>query len=170
MNWIPWRSVRSWRCYACGRCCRKYAVNLTWEEYTKIGRFWPDRVRIKKKKPYLGRKKGGRCKFLSRNLCQLQMLNMKPFACKMWPFKVLLKPDKGDKEFNGLYQADGREYFVYLDPKCVGINRADPADFKKTVEEMVNLWTGSRKKQHYSTNKVRLNQVSLNKDREIRYV
>jgi len=153
MNYIPWKLLRSWRCLACGSCCKKYVVDLTWEEYGKIGKFWPDKVRIKKGKPYLARKMGGSCPFLYGRLCYLQMLNMKPFACKVWPFRVLLKPDKLDKNFDGLYLSGNREYFIYINPKCFGINRGDPADFEKTIEEVINLWNGSNQQQYYSTNK-----------------
>jgi len=159
MNYIPWRLTKSWRCLACGNCCKRYAVKLTWKEHRKIAKFWPDKVRIKNKKPYLGRRIDGRCEFLSGNLCHLQMLNMKPFACKIWPFRVLLKPDKMDKNFDGLYQTSNKEYFVYLNPKCIGINKGNPIDFKKTTEEIINLWNGLKKEQYYSTNRVCLSQL-----------
>lgn len=153
MSCVPWRLVKSWRCLSCGSCCRRYVVNLTWEEYRKIIKFWPGKVRIKDNKPYLGRKTEGDCEFLSGNLCYLQMLDMKPLACKVWPFIVLLKPDKMDKNFDGLYQTTSKEYFVYLNPRCLGINKGNPVDFKRTIDEVINLWNGLKKEQYYSTNK-----------------
>ena len=153
MNSVPWRLVKSWTCLACGSCCRRYAVNLTWKEHRKIGKFWPDKVRIKKKKPYLGRRIDGTCEFLSGKLCRLQMLNIKPFACKIWPFRVLLKPDKMDKNFDGLYQTHNKEYFIYLSPTCLGINKGNPIDLNKTVEEVIRLRNGIEREQYYSTSR-----------------
>lgn len=66
-----------------------------------------------------------------------------------------------DKDFKGLYPTAGKEYFVYLNPKCSGINRGNPADFKKTIQEIINLQNGLKEKQYYSTSKAYLNQVSL---------
>jgi hypothetical protein len=168
MNYIPWRLAKSWRCLACGSCCGRYAVNLTWEEYRRIGKFWPDRVRIKNRKPYLGRRIDGRCEFLSRKLCHLQVLNMKPSVCKIWPFKVLLKPARMDKNFDGLYQTGTKEYFVYLNPKCSGISRGNSIHFNSTIEEIINLWSGLKKEQYYSTNRAYLGQVlSLEKEGKV---
>jgi len=99
--------------------------------------------------------------FYLKDLCQLQMFNMKPFACKVWPFKVMLKPDKVDREFEGLYQTSNKEYFVYLHPRCLGINRGNPADFKKTIEEIISLWNGLDREQYYSTNRAYLINQAL---------
>ncbi len=85
---------------------------------------------------------------------------MKPSVCKMWPFRVLLKPDKMDKNFDGLYQVNNKEYFVYLNPKCLGINKGNPIDLKKTIEEIINLWNGLKDEQYYSTSRVYLSQLS----------
>ena len=136
-------------------------VNLTREEYNKIGKLWPDKVIIRKKRPYLRRDVNGKCEFLSGKLCSLQLLGMKPFACKVWPFKVSLKPDKLDKEFDGLYIMDEKEYFVYLNPKCTGINKGDPFLFRKSIEEVIALWNGSKKEQYYSTNTDYLTSLSF---------
>lgn len=152
-SYIPWKLVKSWRCLACGNCCRRYLVNLTREEWLKIGRLWPNKTRIKGGKFYLRRNIDGRCKFLSGKLCYLQFFNMKPLACKLWPFMVQLKPDKIDEEFEGLYHTGKKEYFVYLNSKCSGINRGNPADLKNTIDEIINLWNGSQKNQFFSTSK-----------------
>jgi len=152
---IPWKLVKSWECIACGICCRRYIVSLTPEEYKILFKFWPEKVLMRKGKPYLKRKKDGGCEFLVGNLCSLQILGMKPVACKVWPFKVLLKPDKFDRDFNGLYQREkeGREYFIYINPKCQGINRGEPDNFKKVIDEIIEIWNGLKKKQYYSTSR-----------------
>jgi peptide methionine sulfoxide reductase MsrB len=84
---------------------------------------------------------------------------MKPSVCKIWPFKVLLKPARMDKNFDGLYQTGTKEYFVYLNLKCLGINRGNSIHFNSTIEEIINLWSGLKKEQYYSTNRAYLSQV-----------
>ena len=153
VNYIPWRLIRSWKCLACGRCCKKYRVNLTWEEYEKIARYWPQEVKRTGDGFYLKRRPDGGCRFLWGKLCYLQILNMKPLACKLWPFMILTRPDKMDINFEGLYQFKNKEYFVYLNPKCSGINKGDPLNLKKVIEEVINLWLGLKKNQYYSTNR-----------------
>ena len=159
VNYIPWRLTKSWTCLMCGRCCKRYAVNLTWKEYSEISKFWPDKVRIRNKEPYLGRKMDGRCEFLWGNACFLEMVGMKPLACKLWPFMVLTKPLKIDENFDGLYRTNEREYFVYLNPNCYGINRGNPVELANTIEEVIKIWNGSRKEQYYSTSRKLLPRV-----------
>lgn len=160
MEYVPYKQIESWKCLACGKCCRRYAVNLTWKEYREIKKFRPDKVRIKKRKPYLKRKADGRCEFLYGDLCSLQALDMKPVACKVWPFKVLPKPAKNDREFDGLYQtADKKEYFVYINPRCSGINKGNPFQLQRSVEEIIAFWNGSKKQQRYSTSNDRSVQI-----------
>lgn len=153
VNYIPWRLVKSRTCFMCGSCCTRYAIAFTWEEHRRIGRFWPDKVRVKNRKPYLGRRVDGRCDFLYGKGCYLQIVNMKPFSCKIWPFRVLLKPDRVDRSFHGLCQINNRERFVYLNPACSGINKGNPLDLSETLREVIELSIDSKRQQRYSTAK-----------------
>jgi len=53
--------------------------------------------------------------------------------------------------FHGLYRTHNKEYFVYLNPTCSGINKGNPVDLARTVREVIELSTGSKRKQYYST-------------------
>ncbi|MFP4081913.1 MAG: YkgJ family cysteine cluster protein [Candidatus Aminicenantes bacterium] len=152
---MPWKLVKSWACLACGRCCRRYSINLSWKEYEHLNRFWPDKVKIKNKRPYLKKRRDGRCVFLQGKLCSLQMLKSKPFACKLWPFKILSEPDEMDKDFEGLYLYRNKEYFVYINPQCSGINRGNPRNLKKAIQEVISIWSGSKRAQIHSTSQAR---------------
>lgn len=66
---------------------------------------------------------------------------------------ILPKPTPMDRNFGGLYQTHSKEYFIYLNPTCLGINKGNPLDLKKTLEEVIKLWIGLERQQRYSTNR-----------------
>jgi Fe-S-cluster containining protein len=99
--------------------------------------------------PCLGQVRG-RCIFLdARRLCTLQPLDMKPMACKMWPFTVDKKP--GCEE--ALFQYKGEDYHVYVDRSypCPGIGKGDPVELHWTISELVEIQHNLLKKQIFYT-------------------
>ena len=143
---VPWRCVESWRCVACGVCCKGYQVVLGFEEWVNLIRLYGVKVtQPGVSKFYLGKKGNGACLFLSRSfntwLCGLQ--DMKPKACKLWPFKILLRPKFG-RPNEAVYKIKNRNLFVYVDPACVGIRWGNPTqEFTYgTLTELVEIATG----------------------------
>jgi len=121
---------------------RKYGVGVTQPSVSKF---------------YLGKKDDGTCIFLTKFydtwLCGLQ--DMKPKACKLWPFKVLSRPGFGRPNEAG-YKYRDRDFFVYVDPACIGIRWGPPTQglTHKTIPELVEIALGLREKQLYSTSRI----------------
>ncbi len=154
---VPWRCVKSWRCVACGMCCKGYEVALGFEEWVNLIRLYGVQVtRLSMSRFYLGKKGDGACLFLHRFpdawLCGLQ--NMKPKACKLWPFKISLRPKFG-RPNEAIYKHKDRYLFVYVDPACPGIRWGNPTqEFTYGIlTELVEIATGIREKQYYSTSR-----------------
>ncbi|UCG35941.1 MAG: hypothetical protein JSV64_04730 [Candidatus Bathyarchaeota archaeon] len=103
---------------------------------------------------FLRRKANGSCVFLLKtprdSYCSLQ--DLKPQACKMWPFKILDKPKYG-KAKHAAYDSWKQRLYIYLDQACTGIRYGIPTkDFSHSVlPEFVELALGVRRKQHRST-------------------
>jgi Fe-S-cluster containining protein len=152
---IPWRLIESWNCSACGLCCKGFDVVLDFPEWINIVKaYGVDYTQPGISRFYLKHKTDGTCVFLGNFygnwLCSLQQ--MKPIACKLWPFKVLDKPKWG-RPNEALYNCNGVRLYVYADPSCVGLRWGDPnPEFTNTVlPEFIDLALGQRRKQHYST-------------------
>ena len=158
MIFIPWRYVESWNCIACGICCKGYKVVLGFNEWVDIiRRYGVGVTQPGVSKFYLGKKGDGTCIFLTKLyetwLCGLQ--NMKPKACKLWPFKVLSGPKFGSPN-EASYKYRNRNLFVYVDPACIGIRWGKPTqEFTYgTLPELIEIALGLREKQYYSTSRI----------------
>jgi hypothetical protein len=155
MRAVPWNLVSSWRCNACGICCKQYDVILKFPEWlTIIKNFGVEYTTAGISKFYLRRRADGSCVFLYKtpngSLCGLQ--NVKPQACKLWPFKVLDKPKYGNPD-HAVYYYRGRKLFVYVDPACTGLRYGVPTrEFVYSViPEFIEIAFGVRRKQFKST-------------------
>ncbi|MGQ9460408.1 MAG: YkgJ family cysteine cluster protein [Candidatus Bathyarchaeaceae archaeon] len=155
---IPWRYLESWNCIACGMCCKGYQVVLGFNEWINLIRTYGVGVTQPGiDKIYLGKKGDGTCLFLYKSfdtwLCGLQ--NMKPKACKLWPFKVLSRPEFG-RPNEAVYKYGDKNFFVYVDPSCIGIRWGKPTqEFTyRTLTELIEIATGLREKQYYSTSRI----------------
>jgi Fe-S-cluster containining protein len=62
------------------------------------------------------------CNFAGNYLCGLQ--DMKPNACKIWPFKVLADPKYGEPT-QAAFDFKGEELFIYADSNCGGLRYGD---------------------------------------------
>lgn len=162
MTWtmrpVPWRWVSSWHCTACGICCRNYNVVLNYREWLNIVRkFGVEFTSCDLNRLYLKRKPNGSCVFLyhfgGRWLCGLQ--NMKPRACKLWPFKIYSRPKFGRPQ-EALFEYAGRKLFVYVDPSCRGIVWGAPTRFfvHRVLPEFVEIALGNRSEQLFSTSRI----------------
>ncbi len=159
MNPVPWRHISSWNCRACGQCCRGYDVILKYPEWVKIIQTYGIGVtRPGIDRLYLGKRPDGSCIFLYKSfdrwLCALQ--DIKPKACKLWPFKIYSQPRYGRPE-QASYEYMDREFFVYLDPHCKGLKFGrNPSNqlASKTIPEFMEIAWGLRDRQQYSTSRI----------------
>jgi len=155
MLFVPWRYIADWKCIACGECCKAYSVVLNFQEWLKIvGNYGIEKTVSDVNKLFIKRSNDGSCAFLCNlfdmHLCGLQ--HMKPKACKLWPFKVLSKPEFGDIN-EAVYNYGGNELFVYADSMCKGLRYGNPTwDFTgQTLREFVEIASGTRTDQYKST-------------------
>jgi len=143
---VPWRRVASWHCTACGECCHRYRVTLTFYEYLRLKNtgFVEDRAFR-----YYIRKIGKRCPFQIGRICSLQGEN-KPLACKLFPFTI---SKKGKEE--ALYEYNGKDVYVYVDVGCPNIvlGRAGRR-MELLVREAVQLYFGEKRSVDYITSPV----------------
>ena len=119
---VSWRNVKSWNGIDCGAYCRDYQVVLDFNEWVKIVRTYVvEATKAAVSKLYLRKKSDGTCIFLTQLgdtfFCGLQ--HMKPKACKIWPFKIFFRSKFGIPR-EDLYRYRDRNFFVYLDPACLG--------------------------------------------------
>jgi Fe-S-cluster containining protein len=156
---VPWRCVQDWRCVACGLCCKDYDVVLDFTEWMKIvNSFGVGFTRPGISRFFLKHKDDGNCVFLyslyGRRLCALQQ-NMKPIACKLWPFKITNKPKYG-RQNEALYPCGDKLLYIYVDPFCPGLTWGSPSFgfLSETLTEFVDLAIGGRQKQCYSTSRL----------------
>jgi len=156
---VPWRYVQDWCCTACGLCCKGFDVVLDFPEWVNIVKaYGVDFTEPGISRFYLRRKHDGTCIFLynlSGNwLCALQQ-QMKPIACKLWPFKISDNPKYG-RPNEAVFNYVGRKFYVYVDPSCVGMRWGNPATsfLNETLTEFVDLALGLRRKQFFSTSRL----------------
>lgn len=157
---VPWSYVSSWRCNGCGLCCREFEVALTFDEWFNITkRYGIGATRAGLNKFYISKRPDNSCIFLymspnGRWLCRLQ--HIKPLACKLWPFKVLNKPKYGGAS-KALFEYGGQKFYVYIDPFCPEIvwGQPSPGLIYGVIPEVIELATGVRKTQQYSTMMIR---------------
>lgn len=155
---IPWSQVESWNCSACGLCCKGYEVVLDFPEWLNIVKnFGVDYTQPGMSKLFLRHKSDDSCVFLHNQygnwLCSLQQ--MKPMACKLWPFKISNKPLYG-KASQAIYHLGDSKLYVYVDPACPGLHWGNPnLEFLDLVlPEFVDLAVGKRRKQSFTTSQL----------------
>ena len=79
---------------------------------------------------------------------------MKPIACEIWPFKILIEPKYG-KPNEAYFKIRNQEVYIYVNPNCHGIvwGKPNAAFINQILTEFINIRLGLQKKQHYSTSK-----------------
>lgn len=164
-NLIPWRKVSFWRCSACGECCKKFYVPLTMFEYVEIASiFGKNVIELDLGKAYL-RKNAltKRCIFQKfkngKWICGIQ--EVKPIACKLWPFIVLTKPKQKNDE--ALFDYKGETIYIYVDKRCPEVKIGNPTNYliNKVLPEIVNLSFNNKTKQVYSTSFLFIQQTLI---------
>lgn len=152
---VPWSLVKSWHCNTCGICCRHYDVVLKFPEWLNIVKNFGVEYTAPSVNTFsLKKRTDGSCVFLYKApyaaFCSLQ--HAKPQACKLWPFKVLRKPNFG-KPNEAAYHYGNRRLFVYVDSACVGLRFGVPTrEFTYSViPEFIEIAFGMRRKQFKST-------------------
>jgi len=155
MQFVPWRNIADWHCKACGVCCKLYSVVLGFPEWLTLSKsFGVEKTVADLDRFYIKRAGDGSCAFLCNDancyFCGLQ--NMKPEACKIWPFKVLHEPRYGESN-QAAYDYGGLRLYVYADTTCSGLVYGAPKwDFQHSkVREFAELALGLRDVQHKTT-------------------
>ena len=155
MKFVPWRNIADWHCKACGYCCKLYSVVLSFPEWLRLTKtFGVENTISGIDRFYIKRVGDGSCAFLCNDAnnyyCGLQ--NMKPEACKIWPFKVLSEPKYGEPN-QAAYDYRGVRFYVYGDTMCSGLRYGTPTwDFQNvTVREFTEIALGVRDMQSKTT-------------------
>ncbi len=159
MRFVPWQYLSDWKCNMCGDCCKLYSVVIDLPEWLQIVKnFGVEKTAAGLDRFFIKRNSDGSCPFVydfaNTNFCGLQ--NMKPGACKQWPFKVLFEPRFGDAN-HALYNYGNLKLFVYADSNCSGLRYGSPSwEFATmTIREFVELTMGKRQNQLKTTNFLR---------------
>jgi len=154
MLFVPWQYIADWKCNNCGLCCKAYSVVLNFQEWLRIVKNYGVETTVSGlNKLYLRRKTDGSCIFLYKladmHLCGLQ--HMKPTACKLWPFKILVTPKFGYTK-EALYLYGGKALYVYADSTCTGLIYGKPTwEFaNQTLKEFIEIAMGKRSDQKWS--------------------
>jgi len=152
---VPWQYISDWKCNACGLCCKAYSVVLNFQEWLKIVKnYGAENTVSGLNKLFIKRRSDGSCPFLygfsNMHLCGLQ--HMKPKACKLWPFKVLGKPEHGYAR-EAAYQFGENTIYVYADSTCSGLRYGKPTrEFAShTLTEFIEIALGLRSQQFKTT-------------------
>lgn len=160
MQFVPWQSIANWKCISCGECCKLYSVVLNFHEWLKIVKsYGVEKTVSGLDKLFIRRNTDGSCAFLCQfadtYMCGLQ--SMKPKACKLWPFKILTKPEYGSTN-QAAYNYRGNTIFIYADPMCSGVRYGHPSwEFaNNTLREFVEIAMGLRSNQYKTTAKIGL--------------
>jgi hypothetical protein len=92
---------------------------------------------------------------------------MKPIACELWPFKILIEPKYGnpneayftirnqDFKSKNRYKSHIKGFYIYVNPRCRGVLWGKPSAIfiNHVLVEFINIRLGLQRKQHYSTSK-----------------
>ncbi len=148
MQFVPWRHVADWKCISCGECCRLYSVVISFPEWLGIVRNFGVQYTVSDiGRLLLSRRGDGSCAFLGngRSMPSCCLQHMKPKACKLWPFKVLPRPQFGSPQ-EAAYVFGQSKLFVYADSMCSGLRLGTPTlDFVNgTLREFVEIAAGLR--------------------------
>ncbi len=161
LDFVPWRYVANWKCIQCGDCCRLYSVVLNFHEWLGIVKYFgAEHTASGLDKLFIRRRTDGSCAFLQTgpyaSYCGLQ--NMKPRACQIWPFKILMKPQYGLPN-DAAFSLGNNKVFVYVDPACHGVRFGTPTyEFaNSTLREFVEIAAGLRAHQLKTTSNINSN-------------
>ncbi len=156
MKIVPWSYVKSWSCLGCGEiCCTSSIIPLTVKEWLRIVQnFGFECAEPGLTGFYLKKTVENKCifqyEFMGKHLCAIQ--EIKPKACKLWPFKIYRKPKYG-LAWESSFQYGGETFYIYLDSTCRGIVYGKPSQtfIKKVIPEFIEIALDQRNEQVYST-------------------
>ncbi len=117
MAYIPWRRIASWSCTSCGLCCMRFAVFLTKAERDQMVAHFGRKVVLEHHSgPRLG-KVGRRCFFQrwtdETSNCLLQNTDLKPSACRIFPFLASPKPLRDRHAKESFFTLGDQELYIY---------------------------------------------------------
>jgi len=165
MQFVPWRHIADWKCTGCGDCCKLYSVVISFHEWLRIVKnYGVEHTVSGLDKLFINRRSDGSCAFLSNgsDVCLCGLQRMKPKACQLWPFKVLMKPKFGFPN-EAIYHFGENRVFIYADSMCNGLRLGTPTlEFAHfTLKEFVEIAAGLRNNQLKTTSDLRLGQSFL---------
>ena len=141
-EYVPYKTVSSWRCLRCGRCCIEYSVPLMLNEALRLIKKYGWVIERRGNKVVLASKPNGECIFLSRigGLAYCTIYYERPLVCKLYPFYIRLKPLDETHRDKALYICeDNLKLYVYIDRKCPGVDRGGyPIEI--IVPKIVKVW------------------------------
>lgn len=160
---LPLTRLRSWSCSACAHCCRDYTPILTTVEGIKLSSKFGGVVEPCIRGYIIKKGIDRRCiQYNSgqRWLCGIQ--DIKPGACRLWPFTICKEPTYGRPE-EALFNCAYGDLYVYIDTKCSGITYGVPSleSISKVVPEFVEIGSGGSNRQFYSTHRSTSTAMSL---------
>lgn len=156
MRLISWKKVKSWKCLACGECCKCFNIPLKSNEYTRMLKIFGCEIfnfNITPVKIFLTRKENGRCIFQHHTygkwLCGIQQI--KPIVCKLFPFSITKSSNK-----KALYIYKGKIYNIYLERSCKGIRLGKPSSefIYKMIPQAIEESLNPEKSHHILTSKL----------------
>lgn len=155
MEFVPWRHIADWKCSGCGDCCKLYTVVLSFHEWLKIVKSHGVEQTVSGlNELYIKRRNDGSCVFLRNfpNACACELQFVKPRACQIWPFRILIEPKFGLSR-EAMYNHGEDTLFVYADSMCSGLKYGMPTwEFaNNTLKEFVEISMGLRQSQCKTT-------------------
>jgi Fe-S-cluster containining protein len=158
MLFVPWQYIADWKCNACGICCKAYSVVVNFHEWLKIVRnYGVEATASGLDKLFIKRRSDGSCIFLYNlsGMCLCGLQQMKPKACKIWPFRVIRAPEFGYAN-EAAYTCYENRLFVYADSTCTGLRYGKPTtEFAAhTMRELIEIALGLRNEQFKTTGNI----------------
>lgn len=157
MAYIPWRHIASWSCTSCGLCCMRFAVFLTKAESDQMVAHFGRKVVLEHHSgPRLG-KMGRRCFFQrwtdETSSCLLQNADLKPSACRIFPFLASPKPLRDTHAKESFFTVGDQELYIYANSRCPSLVLGKPTAYltEKVLPEIAEIAISGRRRQQYTT-------------------
>ncbi|MGB9727831.1 MAG: YkgJ family cysteine cluster protein [Nitrososphaeria archaeon] len=139
---VGWRSISSWSCIRCGRCCRLLVPVKVGEALYYQKKYGANVIEYFNKGFHLKKKGDGYCIFLDwvKGRAYCSIYHFRPKACVLYPFYIYKKPLHNDSEM-AFFQLYNEQYYVYIDAECVGINRGY-IPINNIIVNIILYWMG----------------------------
>jgi len=139
---IAWRSVSSWSCTRCGKCCKLLVPIKIGEALYYQKEYGTSTIEYFNKGLHLKKRSDGYCIFLDwvNGRAHCSIYHFRPRACALYPFYIYKKPLYGNVEM-AVFQLFSERYYVYIDADCPGINRGY-VPINSIIVNAILFWIG----------------------------